>query len=378
MKRFSWIAFFLGIMGMMVSYVAFSYLAEHPSLVLWIETRHPSNAYQHGRELFRQGKWREAVEAVEVGVNYFEKLYEETGLPRHRFLYALGLLEIANIYKDRDNPAYVSRSIELYKQVLDLAPTISMGQPYLALGTVWLRLNRYEEAIEALTHAIDLGTVDLALHATHARGRAYLMNGNVSSACRDWFLFCTYYDRVTDDDYRELLKLPLDACTGAPYIHGRAEMTIGDRKKAEQLFERFIEANPDHVGAVFYLNRLTQENRPWPDRSIHLENLFPPMDRSPRICDSLGLVWFSQQSGAHRLSVTLSNRAETETKVSVFHNRRLAGEWFVLSVDPQLHAMSIEMVEGENYIWFETERDQDHSKRETILLHSIEISRLNP
>ncbi|MBD3266567.1 hypothetical protein GF373_07845 [bacterium] len=288
-----WLVLFVG------SICIFQYVKNRPNIVLWMEDFHPSVAYEKGKEALKQGRIGRAVEFFQKGQAYFKQLFKESELARHKELWAYGLLLEANAYKDSASLKQKKQSIPLYRQVIELAPTLSNGQPCVSLGEMYQELGDYENAVEAYTLAMDFSSAEYALPPYFGRGYCYKYLNVPAKAAEDWYIYIRFHQQAMREwMLQEMLSLNGADSGKALYIEGYARMKLKENKEeAIERFKHFLKENPSNRSAEYYLSLLTGAEYKPNYGEIPLSEMFPPNGPGQRNLGEIFIDLYTSVSG---------------------------------------------------------------------------------
>ncbi len=377
MSRFFRFLIIFWIVCIAISGVIFSFLSTHPDTMLWIEDIHPSSAYERGRELKQQKRFKKAIEFFKKGRNYYKKIFDETRLERHKRLYVQGILEMANIYAESELPNDLEQAATLYAQALKLLPDSEegQGQPYLAQGFVLQRLGRHPEAILSFSSAVDWGSALIALQAMLGRGDSCLETGQTQKACDDWYLFARYYDRITDRDWETLLKLSVLPDIRSEYILGRAYYDLLKKDKAKPHLKRYFQRYPNDRSARFWYGHSTGIPLDFDRGTIELTDCFPQNNQIPLQISSTIVDLFVERRGSYDLILSLSGGEKSSelNKAFIYRNRSRVAEIVLTSSTQERYSTIIELERGANYIQIESNIRYFDTKYPGLFLHALEI-----
>lgn len=375
MSRFSRLSAACWIGCVILSGALFSFLSYHPEMMLWIEDIHPSNAYDQGRILRDRGQTDKAIRYFEKGRDYFERIYRETGLERHKNLYAHGILEIANTYSRSDNPDDLERAVRSYLEGLELSPRVSEGHPHLALGFVFQRLNRHLQAIDSFSNAINFGSALISLQALLGRGDSYLKTNQPEKACNDWYYFVRYYDRITDNDWETVMQLPVLPDIRSEYIRGRACQGLLDTEQAKPHLKRYTEQCPQDRSARFWYSQLINAVV-IPDAGlIPLEDCYPVLMENPRLISTDIIDIYMDRDCLCKLSFALSASGKTPEldRLIISRNRMIISEITLNTNDLNIYTETVELIRGINYFQLNSKYGSEFPQKAELWLHRLEL-----
>ncbi len=359
----------------LISYVGFRFLSSRPDLMLAVEKHHSSNAYLLGRELLEQGKTTEAITVINRGIKFFDNLYQETKQRRHGLQYVQGLLELARIYGQFDDPVSLQNGLDLYSKATAFEPRYADGQPYLAQGMILRKLNRCKTAVEAYSDAIKYGGALVALEAIFERGYCYKQLGEYEKACEDWYYFVRFQKNISDTVWDELNSLPGDICPRQQYLLARIAEIKNQKPKALQYWKSYLENYPDDRSAAYYHNRLAQSPVIVNQSIIYTQELFPQKTEIPYTCYSMLLDFYETQSREYSLQMELSTEdiILVPLKFQLFLNDKLIDEHMMRSSDLQTYKVSIILNAGMNALRLKIDAGNDARQNIPIIIHSAKL-----
>lgn len=373
-----WILF-VWILAVLGSGMGFYFLSYRPNMMLWAEEYHPSNAYQRGRELKKEGRFEEALAAFRVGRDYFEQLAKQTSLRRHREQFEQGLLEMAAVYNERGDREAMEQAIGLYGQAAEIDPRYAEGQPLLAKGQILQKLNRYSEAVSAYTSAVEKGSAPIGVEAALGRGACLLEQGDAVSAGRDWRHYLRYKSNLSLDILESLSALPPASSTDALYVHARVATGKGDRDNAARYWQDYLANQPDDRSAAFYYRQLQDKASDLKEEAIPLRDFYPPMNEAPFPFLSTLVDLYADRETRVELEIELSlaKKNSPPTEIRLKRDNQLLSSLTVHSSDPSVYKVNLILNPGMNPIGLQVAQNEQLSSVTLMNLHSFTLRSLS-
>ncbi len=360
-----------------ISFPTFVYLSSNPSHMLHFEKTQPGVAYGRGKELVRQGRYREAISVFQEGEAFFEELYNSHHFHRHLLQLLLHKRIIADTYARFDNPEDLKRALHYFREVIRLDPEFGGGHPFLRLGDVLMRMNNYEKAIEAYSNAIIQGDEPVILEAMYGRGRCFFLLRNSVLASDDWYYYLRYTtNEITRDQWLEYSQLPVSDNPRSHFILGNAWMELGDLEKASKHLEIYLQHVKRDRCAEYLLSQVNEQPLKPDMGKIPLSDCFYPHIEIPSPVHKTLFNLYVLTSGVYTLDAELSGKAigTALPEVNVTVNKLPVENIRIGSSQPNKYHIALELRSGKNYVQFSA-GSVGETEETSIFLHSLSLTK---
>ncbi len=361
---------------LLISLPIFVYVASNPSVLLWVEANQPSQGVEYARNLFQQGKTKEAIEQLKRSIEFWRELYQETKQKRHKVQLALVLAELANLYSRHGTHEQLTSSLTLYEEALELDPSISHGSVWVYYGIALNKLNHYKKAVDAFTNTFSYKYAPICLQAVYERGQSYLMLNQTEKAADDWAAWLQFTGSTSPSSIETIDDLPESET--AEYFIVKAMMfyEAEQNTKALECFERALMLNPANRFADYWVNALSNQPIQTTLGNIPLQDCFPPQNPDQHLIRHSYINLYSQKNQTLTLDLELSAqlRGNTLPELTIEQAGKTPHAIIVNENQPTVYSQSLELNEGINRLSFMGPDTGAVESTPQIFLHSLSVS----